>query len=84
MKDQVEYLSDRRVHNYKYRDDFNRDHVTYERRWNASDLERASKEASSPQRKLKFQERASKRSKKIEMLRKELAKDISLKDETEI
>lgn len=58
--------------------------MTYERRWNASDLERASKEASSPQRKLKFQERASKRSKKIEMLKKELAKDISLKEETEI
>jgi len=84
INDMHDKYLDRRVYNYKYRDDFNRDHVTYERRWNASDLERASKEASSPQRKLKFQERASKRSKKIEMLKKELAKDISLKDETEI
>ncbi|CBY08971.1 unnamed protein product [Oikopleura dioica] len=33
-----QYL-DRRVHNYKYRDDFNRDNTTYELRWASDEIE---------------------------------------------
>jgi len=32
-------ISDRRVHNYKYRDDFNRDNTTYELRWASDEIE---------------------------------------------
>ena len=60
------------MHNYKYRDDFNRDHITYELRWKSSDIERSISEIKSEERIGQFQTVKSKRSKKIEQLRNQL------------
>ena len=66
---------DRRQYNYKYRDDFNRDHVTYELRWSTKDIKRSATEAAAPERKIKFQNIRNKRSKNIEKLKKQISAD---------
>lgn len=63
---------DRRVHNYKYRDDFNRDNITYELRWKDSDIARSTAEVGSPERAQRFEAVKSKRSRKIDELRKQI------------
>ena len=63
---------DRRIHNYKYRDEFNRDLVSYELRWDKDDLARSGQEINSPERKETFKTVKSKRSHRIDQLRKQL------------
>jgi len=63
---------DRRIHNYKYRDEFNRDLVSYELRWDKADLARSGREINSSERKETFKTVKSKRSHRIDQLRKQL------------
>lgn len=72
VTDKYTFFSDRRVHNYKYRDDFNRDNITYELRWKDSDIARSTAEVGSPERAQRFEAVKSKRSRKIDELRKQI------------